>query len=130
MLKAEIGVGANESIEEVKNRSQQMAGPEEEGGLPKAMTASEAGRAGGRGNKKASDNVTSFIDDRGNTASYLVRRLKRDNPDVAQALARGEYKSARAAGIATGIVKVPTALEVAAGIVRRWPRMATPWEKN
>jgi hypothetical protein len=38
----------------------------------------------------------------GNSASYLIRRLKRDNPAVAQALARGEYKSARAAGIAAG----------------------------
>jgi hypothetical protein len=29
-----------------------------------------------------------------NSASYLVRRLKRDAPEVAAALARGEYRSA------------------------------------
>lgn len=51
--------------------------------------------------------------DYGNGASYIVRRLKRDAPEIAQALARGEYPSARAAGIAAGIIKVPTALEVA-----------------
>jgi hypothetical protein len=50
---------------------------------------------------------------RGSTsASYLVRRLKRDAPEVAEALARGEYKSARAAAVAAGIVRVPTALEI------------------
>jgi hypothetical protein len=61
-----------------------------------------------------------FEDDYGNSASYLVRRIKRDNPAVAQALARGEYKSARAAGIAAGIVKVPTALEVVQKAACRW----------
>jgi hypothetical protein len=49
----------------------------------------------------------------GTSVSCLVRRLKRDAPDTAKALARGEYPSARAAGIAAGIVKVPTPLEAA-----------------
>jgi hypothetical protein len=40
-----------------------------------------------------------------NAAAYIVRRLKRDHPEIAAALARGEYRSARAAGIAAGIVK-------------------------
>lgn len=48
-----------------------------------------------------------------NATSYLIRRLKRDHPAIAAALARGEYASARAAGIAAGIVKVPTPLEIA-----------------
>lgn len=51
--------------------------------------------------------------DYGNEASYLVRRMKRDAPDIAAALGRGEYKSARSAAIAAGIVKVPTRLQVA-----------------
>ncbi len=54
---------------------------------------------------KQGDNVTL---DRGNNSDYLVRRLKRDGPEVAQALARGEYPSARAAGRAAGIVKIPS----------------------
>lgn len=49
------------------------------------------------------DIVTSTA--RGNEATYLVRRLKRDAPEIAEALARGEYPSARAAGIAAGIVR-------------------------
>lgn len=50
---------------------------------------------------------------RGTAAEYLVRRLKRDHPDLAEKLARGEFKSARAAAIAAGIVKPPPPLEVA-----------------
>lgn len=49
----------------------------------------------------------------GTSVPYLIRRLKRDHPAIAAALARGEYRSARAAGIAAGIVKVPTPLEIA-----------------
>lgn len=55
--------------------------------------------------------VVDIVNYGGNSSSYLVRRLKRDAPDIAAALARGEYKSARAAAIAAGIVKVPTPIE-------------------
>ena len=46
-----------------------------------------------------------------NSAPYLVRRLKRDAPEVADQLARGEFKSARAAALHAGIVKQPTTLD-------------------
>jgi hypothetical protein len=49
--------------------------------------------AAGRG-KKAGSNATGFP---GRGAAYLVRRLKRDAPAIADALGRGEYPSARAA---------------------------------
>ena len=45
------------------------------------------------------------------SAIRLVRRLKRDAPGIAQALANGEYRSARAAAIAAGIVKVQPPLD-------------------
>jgi hypothetical protein len=48
---------------------------------------------------------------------YLRARLKRDHPEIAAALGRGEYPSARAAGIAAGIVKVPTPYEL---LCRAW----------
>jgi hypothetical protein len=48
------------------------------------------------------DNVSSM---RGTSEEYVVRRLKRDAPDLAVALARGEFPSARAAGIAAGFIK-------------------------
>jgi hypothetical protein len=69
------------------------------------------------GKNRNGSNTTKL--DRG--ASYLVRRLKRDAPDIAQALARGEYKSARAAGIAAGIVRVPTPYEL---LCRAWALFA------
>jgi hypothetical protein len=40
-----------------------------------------------------------------NSQVRIVRRLKRDHPELAQSLARGEFDSARAAGIAAGFVK-------------------------
>jgi hypothetical protein len=41
----------------------------------------------------------------GTSKEYVVCRLKRDAPELAAALARGEFPSARAAGIAAGFVK-------------------------
>lgn len=40
----------------------------------------------------------------GNSGDYLEARLRRDAPQHAAALARGEYRSARAAAIAAGII--------------------------
>jgi hypothetical protein len=65
--------------------------------LPVA-THAEAGAKGGRG-KKAHANGKSFGS---NSTSYLVRRLKRDHPRIAEALAHGEFQSARAAAKAAG----------------------------
>jgi hypothetical protein len=45
----------------------------------------------------------------GEGADYIKARLRRDHPEVAAQLERGEFKSARQAGIAAGFVKdVPT----------------------
>lgn len=45
----------------------------------------------------------------GNSADYIKARLRRDHPEIAEALQRGEYRSARAAAIEAGIIKpVPT----------------------
>lgn len=46
---------------------------------------------------------------RGDNAAYLKARLQRDRPEIAEALERGEFRSARAAAIEAGIIKpVPT----------------------
>ena len=51
---------------------------------------------------------------RSTSAAYLQARLRRDAPEVADALERGEFKSARAAAIKAGIIKpVPTVRLVA-----------------
>ncbi len=58
------------------------------------------------------------ITERGNSAEYLRRRLKRDAPALWEDVVSG-VKSARAAAIEAGIVKVPTALD----------RLLKTWEK-
>jgi len=84
----------------------------------------EGGKKGGRGRKNLHDNVRKVLE--GNSASYLVRRLKRDAPEIAAALGRGEYPSARAAGIAAGIIKMPTVLDQ---MNRLWAK-AAPEERR
>ena len=50
----------------------------------------------------------------GGNPDYLEARLRRDHPEIADALERGEFRSARAAAIAAGIIKpVPTVRLVA-----------------
>jgi hypothetical protein len=63
----------------------------------------------------------------GTSTEYLVRRLKRDHPKIAKALARGEYASARAAGIAAGIVRVPTPSEL---MQRAWKKASKDERKS
>jgi hypothetical protein len=64
------------------------------------LTPKEAGAKGGRGNK-ASDNITGF---RGTDPTYTLKRLKRDRPDLAEKVVRGEL-SAHAAAIGAGFRK-------------------------
>jgi len=54
-----------------------------------------------------------------NSAERILRRLQRDRPDLVQKVARGEIRSARAAAIEAGIVKVPTGLDL---LLRAWER--------
>jgi hypothetical protein len=48
-----------------------------------------------------------------NSSTYLAARLKRDAPEIAKRLERGEFKSVRAAAIQAGIIQVTTRLEKA-----------------
>jgi hypothetical protein len=65
----------------------------------------------GRPEKSEEKDSNGIITRGGNNAPYLVRSLKRDHPKIAEALARGEYPSARAAAIAAGIVKKLSVLD-------------------
>jgi hypothetical protein len=71
------------------------------------------------------------VSSRGNSEEYVVRRLKRDAPEIAVALAQGEFSSARAAGIAAGFIKpsppslqlkdpLPTAQKLLAKMGKAW----------
>jgi len=61
----------------------------------------------------------------GNSADYLAARIKRDRPDIAEAVERGEYRSIRQAAIAAGIVKQNTPLDT----LRRAWRKASEEER-
>lgn len=64
-----------------------------------SLTFGEAGTKGGRGHK-ASAASRGFST---RSTVGIVARLKRDHPDIAKRLARGEFKSARAAAREAGI---------------------------
>ena len=55
-------------------------------------------------NQRYYNNVDSS-EGRGDDPEYLTARIARDRPDILNKMQRGEYPSARAAGIAAGIVK-------------------------
>lgn len=51
------------------------------------------------------DNVNGLVKKAGNSRLYIEERLQRDHPEIWQAYLKGEYKSARQAGIKAGFVK-------------------------
>ena len=80
------------------------------------MSRSEASARGGRGNK-LDDNVVKFKGS--NDPSYILARLERDRPDILNEFHQGAHKSAGPAGIAAGIIKVPSNYEQAIKAIRR-----------
>jgi hypothetical protein len=91
----------------------------------------EAGLANPSGKKKDYLGYHDNVGQRGTSEEYVVRRLKRDAPELAAAFARGEFPSARAAGIAAGFVKpsppslqlkdpAPTAQKLLAKMGKEW----------
>jgi hypothetical protein len=76
----------------------------------------------GRGRNR-DDNI---ISNQGTGAAYLVRRLKRDAPDIAEQLVRGEFRSTHAAALAAGIIRPP---DPVAAIQRAYARL-TPEQQR
>ena len=66
---------------------------------------------GDRKTEGARSELQSNTEKRGNSNSYLLKRLKRDHPQIAEDYIQGNYPSVRQAAIAAGIVKVKTPLE-------------------
>lgn len=116
-----VGLGHTEGeIDGLLTDAQRAALSVENGGV--RMARSEAG-----GRPKAGDNLTNGEVTRGqNSVARIVARLKRDAPEVAERLAAGEFRSARAAGIAAGIVKPPQPLTE----LRRWWKRASDAERG
>jgi len=75
------------------------------GFVPDLGPPPEAGLANPSGKKRNDLHYHGNLGQQGNSSEYVARRLKRDAPELAAALARGEFPSARAAGIAAGFVK-------------------------
>jgi hypothetical protein len=46
-----------------------------------------------QGRPSKGDNVTFSTDERGNNPTYTLRRLKRDNPELADRVVRGELSA-------------------------------------
>jgi hypothetical protein len=84
------------------------------------------GEHGGDRKSEGYQGNDSNLDQRGNSSRYHIARLKRDYPDIAEALARGEYPSVRAAAKAAGLVREPTPL---ATLRRAWQK-ASPEERQ
>ena len=104
LLKAEVGVVEDEIVSECR-KARENPSPIQEIGKGKAGP--------GRGNKTG-DNVTRFNESkRGNSKEYQLSVMARDFPETLDKLEAGEYKSARQAAIACGIVKVKPPLDVA-----------------
>ena len=91
------------------------------------LQAQNIPRKGGRPSKETSTNSRRSVRAQGpDTRERLLRRLARDHPKILAQFERGEFPSARAAGIAAGIVKVPTVLDQ----LRKLWKKATPREKR
>lgn len=91
------------------------------------------GERQGSGRKAEQDNQVdnvNLIDSKtkgGNQADYLAARIKRDHPQIAAGIAAGEYQSIRAAAIAAGIVRVPSALET---LQRAWKKASSEEQRQ
>jgi len=75
----------------------QEAGPAPASGM---TSPNPAGRRG----KELADNSPP-VTDGPNSQQRILRRIKRDHPDIAAQVERGEFPSARAAGVAAGFIK-------------------------
>ena|SRR5215831_18944202 len=92
-----------------------------------------AGDHGGRGGRDAagrfihseSSRGDILTSGRGTSQRYLLARIKRDHPDIFAAVERGEYRSARAAAKAAGIIPEMTPLDY----LHRYWRQVSPEDR-
>jgi len=90
-----------------------------------AQNAKDLGKSGdNQHTERGCDNVTSSSK-RGNQASYLTSRIKRDHPEILERMKAGEFKSVRQAALAARIIKEPTTLE----LLNRYWKKANPAER-
>lgn len=110
-VRAEVGI----TLKKLKARLAQDLAADPD--VPPALPEGTAGP--GRGKTVADRHGLSTLSSE--SVERIVRRLKRDHPEIAEALGRGEFVSARAAGIAAGFIKPKTVLEQ---IVKLLPKLS------
>jgi hypothetical protein len=71
------------------------------------------------GDRRSTKKLVKKLKSKGPTNEYIAARINRDHPEIAARMRAGEFRSVRAAAIAAGIVKVPSALEVAQKAFRK-----------
>jgi len=108
MLRAEIGVGKEESIARVQAMAEKAEQGREQGNGLNEQEIGKGKPGPGRG-CKTGNVITCF--NRGVGSSYLSARIARDRSDILERMKAGEFRSVRQAAIAAGIVKVPTTLD-------------------
>jgi hypothetical protein len=123
-LAADEAVKPQPTLSEAMKGNQNARKREEEPAEEPGEKPAEVPAQGNAENSGSSTTTVSRKQERG--AEYLVRRLKRDAPEVAEKLAKGQYPSARAAGIAAGIIKELTPLDK---LKRAWAK-ASKREKD
>jgi len=103
-IKTETGINpADEYRREERGEAIKVELPEREIGI-------DGGKAGpGRGNKTP-DNISRFNEQYGTSATHTLRRLKRDEPELAERVINGEL-SAHAAAIQAGFRKPSITLQ-------------------
>jgi hypothetical protein len=111
LLRAEIGLGVVESQIAVRARAAALAGN------PQVTESNEHG--GDHTTEEGKATLLYKVAQYGTSQEYLIRRLKRDAPDIAEALGRGEYPSARAAAKAAGIIKTLSPFDL---LKREWEK--------
>ena len=85
-----------------------------QGEVPLMPTNSESKVGNQNAVKNDGNNITVVSErTRGTDLTYLLARMKRDAPEVAQDYLDGKHKSIRAAAIVAGIIKVPSNYEQA-----------------
>lgn len=72
------------------------------------------------GNGRSFDNIKATQG--GTSADYLTARIKRDRPDIAERMQRGEFRSVRAAAIEAGLVSRPDPMQQAKRAFEKLPR--------
>lgn len=108
----------------IQRRIDALAGPESEGGVaPLAKVGTNQHSGGGVDNVKPSGSG-------GNSAAYIVAKLKRDAPEFAERLAAGEFRSARAAGIAAGIITATPPREMVLSAYKRLSPADQAWVRQ